>query len=612
MCGIIGYIGQRNAPSIIFQGLKKLEYRGYDSAGIAVHHNREVFLIKSPGKLAALESKLKELPEEASIGMGHTRWATHGAPTISNAHPHRAPGVTIVHNGIIENYKELRQHLLAQGMTFQSETDTEVVVQLISSAFHTLGDESQALQKTMSQLKGSFAFGVMFDSLPNEIFLVKNGSPLVLGLGDGENFFGSDVIPFCQHARRVIYLEDGEWGRMSHDQVQIWDSDGHLLDKKGEPLLYNVGSVEKHGYRHFMRKEIYEQPNVIANNIENLTHRPEPTLNTQALGIDQLDLNKVEKIQIIGCGTAYIAGLLGKYFLEPATEIPVNVELASEFRYRDPHFGEPSKNLIIAISQSGETADTLASVKHARDQGCQILSICNAMHSSIPRSSHSMLYMDAGPEIGVASTKAFTSQVLCIYLFSLALSQYRGRLDQETSASIFKDLQKLPAYLTSVLESETQIKELAKRYYEYPNFLFIGRGPSYPIALEGALKLKEISYIHAEGYAAGELKHGPIALIDRHMPVVAIAPTDPYLDKVISNIEEIRAREGRVIIVGDQNHPHLAEMSDEIIHCPTIHHGAFQSILSTIPVQLLAYHIAICRGTDIDQPRNLAKSVTVE
>ena len=612
MCGIVGYVGNRNAIELVFDGLKRLEYRGYDSAGIAcLDQSHQLALIREKGKLASLQPMLADLPPSSGIAIGHTRWATHGKPTRENAHPHASKRLALVHNGIIENHATLREELRAQGYQFRSETDTEVIAHLIDSCLNDVDDPKLALLAAVKRLEGAYAIAFLSDLRSDTIYLAKHGSPLVLGLGEGETYFGSDITTFADVCKRAIFLNDGEFAAIRKEGAEIWDLDGKTLHPKAKVIEWTAGAADKQGYRHYMLKEIHEQTSVMARSIETFL-TDEDQLNLEALSVNGLAIDKLRNINIVACGTAYLAGLLGKYFIEPLTGLPVNVELASEFRYRDPLMLDNGQTLMVAISQSGETADTLACLKHAKQAGCQIFSVCNVPYSSIDRESDATLHMGAGPEIGVASTKAFTSQVLCLYLWSVAVGQKLGRIDQKRVADIVQELKNLPVLIELALNAEDKVKDIVNDFYESPNVLYVGRGPSFAIAMEGALKLKEISYIHAEGYAAGELKHGPIALVDHHMPVVAIAPKDDYYDKTVSNIEEICAREGRVIVIGDEKDQSLASICETIIPCPQSKDPAFQAILSAIPAQLLAYYIAVKRGTDVDQPRNLAKSVTVE
>lgn len=610
MCGIVGYVGNRPCIDIIFDGLKRLEYRGYDSAGIAVLHRGEISITKEAGKIDNLRPSISSLPAESKVGIGHTRWATHGLPTRENAHPHQSERLALIHNGIIENYKELKQELLNKGIAFRSDTDTEVVAHLLGLELKTVSNPIQALQNIIKRLEGAYSLAFIVNDKPETIFVAKHGSPLVIGLGKGETFFGSDITAFVQFTQKAIFLHDGEIAEVSPTDVKLWNAQGEVLQAKTTFVQWSPGSADKQGFRHYMLKEIHEQPRVVSSTMQAFVK--DMDLDMTALGIKSIDLSTVRAVHIVACGTAFYAGLLSKYFLEPLLGLPVNVELASEFRYRDPHFLPKGQTLVIAISQSGETADTLASIKHAKEKGCQIFSICNVAYSSIHRESHGSILMHAGPEIGVASTKAFTSQVLCTYLWALAAAKHLGRAPQNELEKALQELKSLPLYLDQALNAEEAVTELANKLYEFPNFLYVGRGMSYVIALEGALKLKEISYIHAEGYAAGELKHGPIALVDRHMPIVAIAPKDQYYEKTLSNIEEIRAREGLVFGIGDEKDARLKDLCETVIGCPQLENPVFQAILSTVPVQFLAYHIAVKRGTDVDQPRNLAKSVTVE
>lgn len=610
MCGVIGYVGEKPCVRFIFDALKKLEYRGYDSAGISVCYEGQIHVEKEQGKLSNLEAHLDRLPQQAVVGMGHTRWATHGIPNKDNAHPHAAEGVILIHNGIIENYKELKDELIREGVKFKSQTDSEVVAQLLSRELKKGTAPKESLLKVTRRLKGAYALGIIMEKDPQALWVMKYGSPLVLGLGEGENFFGSDAMTFAGIAQRAVFMNDGECARLTKNSIEYFDADGKTLPLNPIQLNWNIAAVEKQGYRHFMLKEIHEQPSVVANTITRLVDRFNYSFNEQELGLKEISLDKVKRINIVACGTAYYAGMLGKYFIESLARIPVNVELASEFRYRKPYID--ANDLCIAVSQSGETADTLASLTHAKSTGCQIFSVCNVRYSAIPRASQSTLYMEAGQEIGVASTKAFTSQVLCLYLWALAVAEKRGHATRAQVQEAIDQLQTLPVHMENAIVHKELIEELAHKYYEFPNFIYVGRGQMYPIALEGALKLKEISYIHAEGYAAGELKHGPIALIDRHMPIVAIAPRDEYYEKSFSNIQEIKAREGLVIGIGKPDDHELKELCRDFIPCPHIDNPAFQAILTTIPIQFLAYYVAVKRGTDVDQPRNLAKSVTVE
>lgn len=610
MCGIMGYVGRRPCVDLIFDGLRKLEYRGYDSAGIAVVAQGAIQVIKSEGKLINLASRLAELPHESFTGMGHTRWATHGPPTRENAHPHSLQHLGIIHNGIIENYVELKKYLQSKGTSFASQTDSEVVLHLLDEEIAANKDIKQAILKMLRHLKGAYALAIMVASEPDALYVVKQGSPGVIGLGQNENYFASDALALLAHTNRMLFLNDGEMAKLTPGGVQLFDFEGRVIHRTASVIDWSPASIEKGGYRHFMLKEINEQPVMVANTISRLVDKRAHSISLETLGIHGIDFKAINSVTIVACGSAYHTGLQAKYFMEQALGLPVNVELASEFRYRNPFLNK--KTLVLAVSQSGETIDTLEGIKHASRSGCPTLTVCNVRFSAIPRASTATLYMEAGPEIGVASTKAFTSQILCLFLISLAAGQERGTIDKGVLDAALSSLNVLPPLIEKAVSLSTQIEELATKYYEYPSCLFIGRGPSSAIALEGALKLKEISYIHAEGYAGGELKHGPIALIDKHMPVVAIAPQDSYHSKMLSNIEEIRAREGLIIGVGAAEDKALQSLCADFIACPQSDNEFLQTIISTIPLQLLSYHTAVKRGTDVDQPRNLAKSVTVE
>ena len=608
MCGVAGYIGTKEAKQIVFDGLKKLEYRGYDSAGIACLENGKLSVEKAKGKLSNLRTLMEKLPAKANISIGHTRWATHGPATTANAHPHFHDGMAIVHNGIIENYRELKAELIEKGAVFKSDTDTEVILHQILDIRKTESDMRKAMIKLTNTLKGAFSLGIISESSPSEIYLLKQGSPLVIGLGEGENFFASDALAIIEHTNKIVFLQDGEMGVLTDKTFELFDDAGNVYSREAKVLDLDESNVGKAGYKHFMLKEIHEQPAVLSKTIQRFVDFDSKTFNLDSLGLSGIDFSKVTNIHIIGCGTAFLAGMIGRYVIESVAGVPCQVELASEFRYRDPYLSEGT--LIVPITQSGETADTLACVKHAVDAGCQSLAVCNVMYSSIPRASTSTLYMEAGPEIGVASTKAFTSQVLCLYLAANAIAQIKGKkIDFEKLSSC---LRTLPQLVEKSVNLSDLIENIAVDYVEDTSCIFIGRHVNSAIAYEGALKLKEISYIHAEGYPGGELKHGPIALIDRHMPVVSIAPMDEHYEKMISNIEEVRAREGRILGVGTEGDDKFASLCENFIPVPKSECTVLQSILNVVALQLFSYHVAVKRGTDVDQPRNLAKSVTVE
>jgi glucosamine--fructose-6-phosphate aminotransferase (isomerizing) len=610
MCGVVGFIGRRSCVKVIFEGLQRLEYRGYDSAGIATIHKGAIHIAKSEGKLAKLEPFLSSLPDESLIGMGHTRWATHGAPTTANAHPHVTKDLAIIHNGIIENYRELKDQLLAEGIEFKSETDTEVILHLLNKELSRLSNMQSALLSVTSKLDGAYALGVLWTGEKDKLYVVKQGSPVVLGCGQDENYFASDAVSLLPLTQKVIFLNDKEIAVLSKDRIELMDFAGKRIDRAPSVLNWSASAADKAGFRHYMLKEIHEQPAVMANTIARLVDFSARRLNEEELGLNKIDFSRVQNIKYVACGTAYYSALISQYCVEQMIGLPVSVELASEFRNRKPFLS--ANTLVIAVTQSGETADTLACIKNAKEQGCQTFSICNVRFSSIPRESDSTLYMEAGPEVGVASTKAFTSMVLCHYLFGLAVGLKKNRIQSPVFEDALEQLKRLPSLVDRAVNASGLVEEIAGHIYESTNCLFIGRGPSYMVALEGALKLKEISYIHAEGYAGGELKHGPIALVDRHMPIVAVAPHDAHYEKMISNIQEVRAREGAIIGVGEIDDGKLRDLCKHFIPCPQIKEANLQTILSVIPLQLLSYYVAVKRGTDVDQPRNLAKSVTVE
>lgn len=611
MCGIMGYTGHRPCKRMLYDGLAKLEYRGYDSSGIAVVHDNAISLIRSKGKLTEIEGLLPQLPDQATVGIGHTRWATHGLPSTRNAHPHVHEGVAIVHNGILENYQELKVDLLKEGVVFESETDSEIILHLVKKEIDRIGDAREAIINIISKLRGAYSLGVVAVQDPGAIYLVKQGSPMVIGRGDGENFYASDALALFEHTNRIIFLEDGEMARITPDDISLWTVKGETIHRDAKILEFASNAAEKNGYRHFMLKEIHEQPRIVRDTIQPLLNFDSGAHLEETLGIGDIDLDRVARITIAGCGTAFHAGMLGKYMFETYLRLPVEIELASELRYRNPVLNE--NTLIIAMTQSGETADTLACVKMARERGAQVLTICNVRYSSIPRASTATLYMNTGPEIGVASTKAFTSMILNLYLLALCYAWKKDKLDRSAWDRAQQNARLLPALIDQCLNQESAIEEIAKQFVDEKSCLFIGRGMNYPLALEGSLKLKEISYIHAEGYAGGELKHGPIALVDKTMPLVAIvSDTEPHHDKMLTNIEEVCAREGQVLGIGNREDVYLKRLCRYFIPCPQSNDEALQTILSVIPLQLFSYYVAVHRGTDVDQPRNLAKSVTVE
>ncbi len=609
MCGIVAYIGQSEALPILVGGLKKLEYRGYDSSGVALNNDGKIDVVRASGKISALEDALKKHPVCGSVGIAHTRWATHGAPTVENAHPHTSfdGKISIVHNGIIENYANLKTKLIAEGVKFQSETDTEVVAHLIARFYK--GDLKSAVLKALAQIEGTFGLGVICSDEPGTLIGARRGSPLILGIGNNNDFFlASDVSAIINHTQKVVYLDDNDVVSIKNGSYSIVNMNSHEVQREVQDVEFDADAVAKGGFAHFMLKEIFEQPEVLRNTMRGRLLTAEGNAKLAGLDTNIRELRNINRIIITACGTSYYAGMVGEYMIEDLAGVPVEVEYASEFRYRNPII-KPG-TLVLAISQSGETADTLAALKEAQQKGATALAICNGVGSTIARTSDGGVYLHAGPEIGVASTKAFTSQVTVLAMIALLLGRQR-RLSFETGADIAKALLDLPALVEETLKLSDSIAEIAKKYSNANNFLYLGRHFNYPVAMEGALKLKEISYIHAEGYPAAEMKHGPIALIDENMPVVVIAPKDALFDKVISNVREIKARGGRVIAVTTEDCAPLDEFADHIIKVPkTI--PMLMPIVTCIPLQLMAYHIAVLRGNDVDQPRNLAKSVTVE
>jgi glutamine---fructose-6-phosphate transaminase (isomerizing) len=611
MCGIVGYIGDRTALPLLVQGLRRLEYRGYDSAGLTVQNNGHLETMKAVGKIAELEKVLtKNGGADSTIGIAHTRWATHGAPNEVNAHPHVdcKDEIAVVHNGIIENAPALRKKLEALGHKFRSETDTEVVAHLIEEAFK--GNLEEAVRAALLQVEGAYGLAIMSSKDPGKIVVARNGSPLLLGIGqEGEYYVASDVAAILAETNQVVYLDDGEVAVMSKDGYQTFALRGGPVTKEVEQVSWDLDEIEKSGHEHFMLKEIFEQPKTLRDTMRGRILQEEGNVRLGGVTLSPEELKAIENITIIACGTSWHSGLLGEYMLEEITRIPVEVEYASEFRYRAPVVND--KTLAIAISQSGETADTLAAMREAKDRGARVMGIVNVVGSSIARESDFGIYLHAGPEIGVASTKAFTSQVLALLLFTIHLGRVRGTLTAEQGRELIAEIKELPDKVEQVLDLHDMIRELARTYKAAGNFLYLGRGYNFPTALEGALKLKEISYIHAEGLPAAEMKHGPIALIDDNMPVVIIAPQDGVYSKVLSNIQEVKARHGRIIAVVTEGNADLTKMVDHLIPIPKTS-SLLTPILATVPLQLLAYHVAVMRGCNVDMPRNLAKSVTVE
>ena len=608
MCGIIGYVGHRQAAPLLYQGLQRLAYRGYDSAGLAVAGNG-IVLRRSVGKLENLDHVLRAEPVQGTIGIGHTRWATHGRPSEENAHPHRAGQVVVIHNGIIENYLELRHELLARGRSFSSETDTEVISHLIDQHIQDGLTFPEATRAALKRLAGSFAIVALCERQPDTIIAAKNATPIVVGLGEGENFIASDIPALLDYTRQVAFLDDGDLAEVSRGGVRFSNFDGRPVERAPRHVSWDALTAQKEGYKHFLLKEIHEQPQAIIDTMRSRIRAEEGQVWLGELEAHGQALDSIKRVALLACGTAWHACLLGKFFLEELARIPAEVDYGSEFRYRNPPLD--ADTLVLTVSQSGETADTLAALEYARAAGATTLTVCNVVDASIPRRADMVVYTHAGPEISVASTKAFTTQVTALYLLAVYLGRRRGVLDQATGQRLLEDLVNLPALVQQLLNKERSIEKIAKKYGHADDFLYLGRGVNYPIALEGALKLKELSYIHAEGYPAGEMKHGPIALIDDQLPVVVLLPKDAVYAKTLSNMKEVEARGGRIIALTDAPSPELEDIAWEIVQVPRTHH-LLMPIVLTVPLQLLAYHIALYRGTDVDQPRNLAKSVTVE
>ena len=618
MCGIIGYIGPKPVVPVLIDGLRRLEYRGYDSAGIAVVRQGTINLRRSAGKLSRLEDVIRAEPLEGEYGVGHTRWATHGRPTEENAHPHRdcTGRIVVVHNGIIENYLELKHELQGQGHKFVTETDTEIVAHLVEQELKAVGANGGlegATRRALARMRGMFALVLISSDEPQKIVAVRNGPPLVVGIGDGEYFVASDIPAILAHTRDVVFLGDEEMAVLTKDGVTFTSFAGTKLDRPTQRVLWNPIQAEKAGFKHFMLKEIFEQPQAVRDTVLGRVSLDTGRVFLEEMTLSDADLAEVENVTIIACGTSWHAGLIGKYLIESLAHLPVEVDYGSEYRYRNPIVGR--KTLAVVITQSGETADTLAALREAKGKGARTLAICNVVGSMATRESDGTVYTHAGPEIGVASTKAFTSQLVALHLLALHLAQVRGAIAPAQAREEIDGLLQLPTLIDQTLRVSALVDEIARRFYNRRDFLFLGRGINYPIALEGALKLKEISYIHAEGYPAGEMKHGPIALIDEQMPVVALAPRDHVFEKMLSNIQEVKARGGSVIALTtgrDELVESLLDTEhDSIISLPETR-VRLSPVIMVLPLQLLAYHIAVRRGCDVDQPRNLAKSVTVE
>ncbi len=614
MCGIVGYIGKKEAYPILIKGLRRLEYRGYDSAGVAlINEAGELNVYKTKGKVDNLTEYCNDKDVSGCIGIAHTRWATHGEPSSRNAHPHysQSHNLAIIHNGIIENYADIKAKLIAKGVEFKSDTDTEVLVQLVEYIMvNKQLSLLEAVQVALFQVIGAYAIAIIDKRNPDQIIAARKQSPLVVGIGEDEFFLGSDASPIIEYTDQVVYLEDGNIALIRKgEELKVISILGEEQELKVKTVDIDLGQIEKGGYEHFMLKEIFEQPECLTNCMRGRINVEADHVTLSALIDYRRQLLNAKRIVIVACGTSWHAGLIGKQIIESLCRIPVEVEYASEFRYRNPVVTKD--DVVIAISQSGETADTLAAVQLAKEKGAFIYGICNAIGSSIPRATSTGTYIHVGPEIGVASTKAFTGQVTVLTMFALALGEAKGTIDRDEYLKIVKGLSQIPSTIEEVLETNEKVKDLARTFTYAHNFLYLGRGFSYPVALEGALKLKEISYIHAEGYPAAEMKHGPIALIDSDMPVVVIATHNAMYEKVLSNIQEIKARQGRVIALVSKGDNTIAKIADEIIELPDVLE-CLEPLVATIPLQLLAYHVAVCKGKNVDQPRNLAKSVTVE
>ncbi|GFI61648.1 glutamine--fructose-6-phosphate aminotransferase [isomerizing] [Clostridiales bacterium] len=611
MCGIVGYIGKNQAPSILIDGLSKLEYRGYDSAGVAVYNNGEISVLKEKGRLANLIKLIIENPLSGNLGIGHTRWATHGAPSDVNAHPHLSGDgtISVVHNGIIENYMEIKEELTKEGFEFVSETDTEIIAQLISSYYKKGMTFEEAVFETADRLEGAYALGIICKNCPDKLIAVRKGSPLVLGKGDGENFIASDIPALLSYTREVYFLEENEIAVITNSDIKIYDKDRNLVKREIFHVTWDIEAAEKSGYAHFMLKEIHEQPKIVRETILKRVPESDGNIVLDSIKLDKEELDNIDRIYIVACGTAYYAGLIGKYLIEKICRIPVISEVASEFRYKDPILDE--RTLLIVVSQSGETADTLEALRIAKSGGARVLAVVNAIGSSIAREADDVFYILAGPEIAVASTKAYSAQVAAMYILTCHIALTIGKMSEEEFVKIRAELYRLPSKIEQILNKELVEKKAAEKYKGVRNVFFIGRGLDYLVSQEGSLKLKEVAYLHSEAYAAGELKHGPIAMIDENTLVVAIATQDELVDKIISNMREVKARGAKTMAITMKGNQRIVENADDVIYIPQTL-GILAPILANIPNQLFAYYMALNLGTDIDKPRNLAKSVTVE
>ncbi len=610
MCGIVGYVGPRAAAPILLDGLRKLEYRGYDSAGLAIHDGAQIEIVRAVGKLDNLVKSIQHRNLAGTTGLGHTRWATHGRPSEVNAHPHAAGAVALAHNGIIENHLALKRKLEGEGVKFASDTDSEIVAHLVNRALEQgASGLFEAVRVALRQVRGAYGLAVVSRNEPDRLVVARHDAPLVIGIGDGETLCGSDIPALLAHTRDMIFLEDGELAELTATGVRIERLDGTVVDRAPKRIDWNPLQAEKSGFKHFMLKEIFEQPRAVEDTIRGRILLESADVVDAELGVDAETVKRIGRVYLIACGTSFHACLVGRYWLEQLGRVPTQVELASEVRNRDPVFTKD--DLVVAVSQSGETLDTLVAARAAREAGATVLAITNVLDSAIPRAAHGALYTHAGPEIGVASTKCFTTQLVAFLLLSVYIGRRRGALTEARAREVLQALVELPSVMRRALENKDAVAEVARHFHQAEHVLFLGRGLSYPIALEGALKLKEISYAHAEGYAAGEMKHGPIALIDEKMPVVVVMPRDRHFEKTLANVQEVRARDGQVIAIvseGDEEGRALAQHVLEIPNAPEV----VQPLLTVLPLQLLAYYSADFKGTDVDQPRNLAKTVTVE
>ena len=610
MCGIVGYVGSKDCAHILLDGLRRLEYRGYDSAGLAVHDGTRLDVVRAVGKLANLDKALVTHPLEGSLGIGHTRWATHGRPSEANAHPHVAGPIAVVHNGIIENHVGLRREIEAGGVKMASDTDTEIVAHLVHAGVREGRSLEDSVRAALKRITGTYAIAVVSKDEPHKLVVAKDASPLVVGFGEGETFAGSDVPALLPYTRSMIFLEDGDVALLTADGALITDVDGHVLERTKRQIDWSPMMAEKAGFKHFMLKEIHEQPRAIEDTLRGRLDRERGDIDGTEIGLGAIDVTQIDRIYLLACGTSHHAALAGRYWLEKLARIPTNVELASEFRNRDAIIGP--RDLVVAVSQSGETLDTLQAVKEAKARGAKILAIANVIGSAIPRTADGAFYTHAGPEIGVASTKCFSAQLAALLMLAIYVGKRRGTLDAARARELVEAMAKLPSQMRDVVHGTKQlVANIARRHADARDVLFLGRGLSFPIALEGALKLKEISYVHAEGYAAGEMKHGPIALIDAAMPVVVVAPHDGNYEKTIGNLQEVKAREGRIIAVLTEGDEDGAKLCDDHVEVPAVD-NELTPFLTVLPLQLYAYYVADHKGTDVDQPRNLAKTVTVE